>query len=160
MYGGNWDWSVLNAYDYSENMGMMPVPNNSGDGSEEKLVGGGSKYFFIDSSDKTTPEQQQAAKDFLNWLANDEEGQSFIVNECALVPAFSNNTLPVSDPLGKSVKGYSDAGNMIANYNYLPDDHYSVVGASMQKYLAGQIDRAGLADEITAYWATAEVGAH
>ena len=160
MYGGNWDWSVLNAYDYSENMGMMPVPNNSGDGSEEKLVGGGSKYFFIDSSDKTTPEQQQAAKDFLNWLANDEEGQSFIVNECALVPAFSNNTLPVSDPLGKSVKGYSDAGNLIANYNYLPDDHYSVVGASMQKYLAGQIDRAGLADEITAYWATAEVGAH
>ena len=26
MFGGNWDWSVINAYDYSENMGMMPVP--------------------------------------------------------------------------------------------------------------------------------------
>jgi raffinose/stachyose/melibiose transport system substrate-binding protein len=160
MFGGNWDWSVINAYDYSENMGMMPVPNNSGDGTNEKLVGGGSKYFFIDSSENTSAEQQQAAKDFLNWLANDEEGQSFVVNDCALVPAFSNNTLEVSDPLGKSVKAYADAGALIGNYNYLPDDHYSVVGASMQKYLAGEIDRAGLADEITSYWAGAEVGAH
>ena len=154
MYGGNWDWSVINAYDYSENMGMMPVPNNSGDGSDSKLVGGGSKYFFIDNSENTSPEQQQAAKDFLNWLANDPEGQEFIVNECALVPAYSNNTLEVSDPLGKSVKKYADAGALIPNYNYLPDDHYSIVGASMQKYLAGEIDRAGLADEVTTYWAT------
>lgn len=160
MFGGNWDWSVINAYDYSENMGMMPVPNNSGDGTNEKLVGGGSKYFFIDSSENTSAEQQQEAKDFLNWLANDPEGQAFVVNDCALVPAFSNNTLEVTDPLGKSVKAYADADALIPNYNYLPDDHYSVVGASMQKYLAGEIDRAGLADEIAAYWAGAEVGAH
>ena len=160
MFGGNWDWSVINAYDFSENMGMMPVPNDSGDGSNEKLVGGGSKYFFIDNSENTSPEQQQAAKDFLNWLVNDEEGQSFIVNDCALVPAYSNITLEVSDPLGKSVKAFTDADALIPNYNYLPDDHYSVVGSYMQKYLAGEIDRAGLAKEITGYWSTAQVGAH
>ena len=160
MFGGNWDWAVLNAYDYSENMGMMPVPNDSGDGSNEKLVGGGSKYFFIDASDNTSAEQQQAAKDFLNWLVYDEEGQSFIVKDCALVPAYSNITLAASDPLGSSVKQFTDADALIENYNYLPDDHYSKVGASFQKYLAGQTDRAGLAAEITDYWATAEVGAH
>ena len=160
MFGGNWDWSVLNAFEYSENMGMMAVPNDSGDGSNEKLVGGGSKYFFIDSSDNTSDEQRAAAKDFLNWLVSDEEGQDFIVNQCALVPAYSNITLAVSDPLGASVKKYADSGAMIANYNYLPDDHYAKTGASFQKYLAGQIDRAGFADEVTAYWATAEVGAH
>ena len=160
MYGGNWDWSVINAYDYTDNMGMMPVPNNSGDGSSDKLVGGGSKYFFIDSSANTSDAQRQAAKDFLNWLVFDEEGQDFIVNQCALVPAYSNITLAVSDPLGASVKKYADAGSMIGNYNYLPDDHYAKCGASFQKYLAGEVDRAGFADEITAYWATAEVGAH
>ena len=160
MFGGNWDWSVINAYDYSENMGMMPVPNNSGDGSSDKLVGGGSKYFFIDSSENTSDEQRQAAKDFLNWLVNDEEGQDFIVNQCSLVPAFSNITLAVGDPLGASVKKYADADALIANYNYLPDDHYAKCGAIFQKYLAGELDRAGFADEITAYWATAEVGAH
>ena len=160
MFGGNWDWSVLNAYEYSENMGMMPVPNNSDDGSSDKLVGGGSKYFFIDSSDNTSDEQRQAAKDFLNWLVNDAEGQDFLVNQCALVPAYSNITLAVGDPLGASVKKYADEGALIGNYNYLPDDHYAKTGASFQKYLAGEIDRAGFADEVTEYWATAEVGAH
>ena len=48
MFGGNWDWSVINAYDYTENMGMMPVPQNTDDGSNEKLVGGGSKFMMID----------------------------------------------------------------------------------------------------------------
>ena len=63
--------------------------------------------------------------------------------------------------LNDSVKAYADKGAMTANYNYLPDDHYAKVGADMfQKYLAGQLDRAGFADAVTAYWATAEVGAH
>lgn len=152
MFGGNWDWSVINAYDYTENMGLMPVPQNTEDGTNEKLVGGGSKYFFIDNSDNTSEEQQQAAKDFLNWLVYDEAGQSFIATDCALVPAFSNNAIEVSDPLGKSVKKYADEGALIPTYDYAPDDHYSICGASFQKYLAGQIDRAGFATEIEDYW--------
>ncbi len=158
MFGGNWDWSVINAYEYSENMGMMPVPNDSDDGSNEKLVGGGSKYFYVDNG--VSEEQQQAAKDFLNWLVYEADGQDFLVSQCALVPAFSNITLPVADPLGASVKAYTDANALIGNYNYLPDDHYAKCGAEFQKYLAGQTDRAGFAEAITAYWATAEVGAH
>ena len=160
MFGGNWDWSVLNAFDYTENMGMMPVPNNADDGSSDKLVGGGSKYFFIDSSENTTDAERQAAKDFLNWLVYDDAGQEFLVTECALVPAYSNIKKEVVDPLGKSVKAYSDAGALIPNYNYLPDDHYAQCGAIFQQYLADQLDREGFADQITAYWATAEVGEH
>lgn len=154
LFGGNWDWSVINAFDYSENMGIMPVLQNTEDGTNTMLVGGGSKYFFIDNSENTSDEQVQAAKDFLNWLVYDEEGQDFIVNTCALVSAYSNNTLEVSDPLGSSVKNYADAGNMIANYNYFPDDHLSLCGASFQKYLAGQLDREGFAAEIESYWAS------
>lgn len=152
MFGGNWDWSVINAYDYSEKMGIMPVPQNTDSDVNTKLVGGGSKYFFIDNSENTSEEQVQAAKDFLNWLVYDEEGQDFVVNTCALVPAFSNNTLEVSDPLGASVKSYADAGLLIGNYNYFPDDHLSLNGASFQKYLAGQTDRAGFIAEIENYW--------
>ena len=160
MYGGNWDWSVINAYDYTENMGMMPIPQNTDDGTNEKLVGGGSKYFMIDSSDTTTDEQRQAALDFLEWLADSEEGQKFITEDCALVPAFSNNENEVADPLGKSVKKYADEGAMIDNYNYLPDDHISLCGAIFQKYLAGQMDRAEFATEIEDYWKSADVVEH
>ena len=160
MYGGNWDWSVINAYDYTENMGMMPVPQNTDDGSNEKLVGGGSKYFMIDSSDTTTDEQRQAALDFLEWLADSEEGQKFITEDCALVPAFSNNENEVADPLGKSVKKYADEGARIDNYNYMPDDHISLCGAIFQKYLAGQMDRAEFATEIEDYWKSTDVVEH
>lgn len=160
MYGGNWDWSVINAYDYTENMGMMPIPQNTDDGTNEKLVGGGSKYFMIDSSDTTTDEQRQAALDLLEWLADSEEGQKFITEDCALVPAFSNNENEVADPLGKSVKKYADEGAMIDNYNYMPDDHISLCGAIFQKYLAGQMDRAEFATEIEDYWKSTDVVEH
>lgn len=160
MYGGNWYWSVINAYDYTENMGMMPIPQNTDDGTNEKLVGGGSKYFMIDSSDATTDEQRQAALDFLEWLADSEEGQKFITEDCALVPAFTNNENEVADPLGKSVKKYADEGAMIDNYNYMPDDHISLCGAIFQKYLAGQMDRAEFATEIEDYWKSTDVVEH
>lgn len=154
MFGGNWDWSVINAYEYTENMGMMPVPQNTDDGANERLVGGGSKYMFIDSSENTTDEQRQAAKDFLNWIVFTADGNAFLTEKCALVPAYTNINAQALDPLSASVKKYADAGALIDNYNYFPDDHLSRCGASMQKYLAGQIDRAGLAAEIEAYWSS------
>ncbi len=154
MFGGNWDWSMINAYDYSEHMGIMPVPENTSDGTNKKLVGGGSKYFFIDSSDNTSEEQRQDAKDFLNWLVFDEAGNSFLTEKCALVPAYSNIGAAGLDPLSVSVKSYADAGNLIDNYNYLPDDHFSLCGAAFQKYLAGQTDRAGLAAAVEDYWSS------
>lgn len=48
-----------------------------------------------------------------------------------------------------------DAGLTIASYDYDPDDHYSKLGAVMQRYLADQCTRQELADEIEAYWASA-----
>lgn len=101
-------------------------------------------------------QQRKAAKDFLNWLAEDKEGQEFISTDAALISPFKNNDIEASDPLGKSVKSYADAGKLIGNYNYLPDDHYSVLGAAFQKWLAGEEDRAGLAQDIQDYWKTAK----
>ena len=152
MFGGNWDWSVLAEFEPECEMGMMPIPQND-DEYNTKLVGGGSKYFFIDNSEYTSEEQVQAAKDFLNWLVYDEAGQEFVVNTCALVPAFSNITLEVTDPLGQSVKAYADSDALVDNYNYLPDDHYAKVGAFMQDYLADNVDREGFAEKIDGYWA-------
>ncbi|GGI14017.1 ABC transporter substrate-binding protein [Galliscardovia ingluviei] len=159
LFGGNWDWSVINQYEPNKNLGMMPVPQNTDDGTNEKLVGGGSKFFFIDSSDKVTDEQRQMAKDFLNWLVSDKEGQDFIVNTCSMVSPFKSNTLAPADPLGKSVKSYADKGALIPNFNYLPDDHYSKLGAEYQKYLANQIDRPALADAIDSYWQSTKISA-
>jgi raffinose/stachyose/melibiose transport system substrate-binding protein len=160
MFGGNWDWSQINQFDYTENMGMMPVPQDTDDGTNDKLVGGGSKYFFIDNSSNTSDEQRQQAKDFLNWLVYEDDGQSFLVNDCALVPAFSNIDLPISDPLGASVSKYTNDGKLIPNYNYMPDDHYAILGAMFQKYLAGISDREGFAKDVETYWHTKTLTSH
>lgn len=158
MFGGNWDWSMINAYDYSENMGMMPVPSSTK--GNAALVGGGSKYFYIDSSENTTDEQRQAAKDFLNWLSSDPEGNKFLTEKCALVPAIAGIDCSALDPLSQSVKKYADEGKLIPSYNYLPDNHIPQAGGIMQKYLADTVDRAGLASELEAYWKTATVVEH
>ncbi|MCR4830179.1 MAG: ABC transporter substrate-binding protein [Pseudobutyrivibrio sp.] len=156
MFGGNWDWSVINQYDYTENLGMMPVPQNTTDGSNEKLVGGGSKFFFVDNSDSTTDEQRQAALDFLNWLVFDAEGNSFLTEDCALVPAFDNIDSSALDPLSLSVKKYADEGKLIPNYNYLPDDQMTVVGQEiMQKYLDEAMTRDEVAKAVVDYFKTA-----
>ena len=155
MFGGNWDWSLLADFAADANLGMCPVPQNTDDGSNQKLVGGGSKYLFIDSSENTSEEQVAAAKDFLNWLVSDADGNAFLTENCALVPAFSNIDASALDPLSICVKEYADNGALIDNYNYDPDDHYSIVGAAMQKYLAGEADRATFAGEVEKYWSSA-----
>ena len=84
QFGGCWEWNDLLTYDYSGNVGIMPVPQNVKDDYTGKLVGGGSKYFYIDASEYTTAEDQQAAKDFLDWLATSDEGKTFVSDTCGM----------------------------------------------------------------------------
>ena len=96
----------------------------------------------------------------MNWLVFEADGNAFLTEKCNLVPAYSNIDAAALDPLALSVKKYADDNALVDNYNYLPDDHISIAGANMQKYLAGQIDRAGLAKDLEAYWKTATPIAH
>ena len=155
-FNGNWAWPNLDAFltglpDPPE-LGLMPLPlgNDENDFVNNYLIGTGSKQIIIDKV-KATPEQQQMAKDFLNGLVYDEEGQAAMVTSLQMVPAFSNITLQPADPLGQSIKAYVDKNRTIFG-PMLPSDHWSYVGAYMQKYLDGQYDRAGLARDIEAYW--------
>ena len=153
QFGGCWEWNDIIDYDYTGNVGMMPVPQNMTDLATGCLVGGGSKFFYVDNSEYTSDEQRAAACDFLNWLVYDDEGRFFISDTCACVSPFSNNEVPCTNDLGAYVKQYVDEGKLIPNYDYDPDDHYAVLGAVMQKYLNGNITREELAGEIQNYWA-------
>ena len=153
QFGGCWEWNDIIDYDYTGNVGMMPVPQNVTDIATGCLVGGGSKFFYVDNSEYTTDAQRAVACDFLNWLVYEEEGKEFVSSTCACVSPFKNNEVPCTNDLGAYVKKYVDEGKLIPNYDYDPDDHYAVLGAVMQKYLDGGIDREELAKEIQDYWA-------
>ncbi len=160
QFGGCWEWNDIIDFDYTGNIGIMPVPQNLKDDYTGCLVGGGSKYFYIDNSEDTTDEQRKAASDFLNWLVDSQDGQTLISDTCGMVSAFSNNTVTCTNDLGNAVKEYVDAGKLVPNYDYDPDDHYSKVGANMQEYLAGKIDRETLAKDIEAYWSSVKPVEH
>ena len=71
-----------------------------------------------------------------------------------MVSPFKSNDVPCANDIGAIVKEYADAGNMVPNYDYDPDDHYSKLGAEMQRYLADQCTREQLAAAIEDYWAS------
>jgi raffinose/stachyose/melibiose transport system substrate-binding protein len=152
-FNGNWAWPNMSDYvDKKSKYGIMPVVQPLSDNkANEILCGGATKFCMIDTK-YNTAKQQQAAKDFLNWLVFDTRGQSFLVRDCGLIPAFSNITLKVSDPLGNSVQKYAAAGMLAQGFPNYPGDHWSALGAEMQKYLAGGYTRNQFAAVIDAYW--------
>lgn len=151
---GNWAWPNINEFDTANGQyGFLPVPisNNPNDYGNSQIPVGVTKYFIVDGEQSSTAEQK-AAKDFLNWLVYDKKGQEYVVNQANVIPAFKKVTVEPKDPLAKSILEYVRDGKTLEFMTQLPADHWSVVGASMQKYLAGAISRNGLAAEIERYW--------
>ncbi|MCX7772248.1 MAG: carbohydrate ABC transporter substrate-binding protein, partial [Clostridia bacterium] len=136
----------------------FPMSDNASDFGNNSIVAFPSKFVAIDKV-QSTPEQQEAAKKFLNWLVYEKNGQDAIVNKMNLVPAFKNITLPIADPLGQSIVAYMAEGKAVSAidaFTVMPADHWSKVGASLQKYLSNYCDRAALAEEIKEYWKTVQ----
>lgn len=158
-YMGNWAWPQIKSFDTADGKyGFIsfPMSDNPTDFANDKMVAFPSKFVAIDKT-QNKPEQQEAAKKFLNWLVYENNGQDSIVNKCNLVPAFKNIKLPIADPLGQSIVTHMADGKSISAidaYAVMPADHWSKVGASLQKYLSNNTDRTGLAKEIQDYWKT------
>ena len=147
----NVSW-VTDVYDKTEKIGIMPLPqSDASDEANDYLIAGASKTFVIDK-EYSTEEQQEAAKDFLNWLVYEEEGQQFMVDDCGIIPAFGNITKEVSAPISVSAQQFIKEGKTQYWYQAIPGDHGTEVGAAIQKYMSGNIDREELAAEVENYW--------
>lgn len=112
---------------------------------------GATKQLMIDA-EQSTEEQQAAAKEFINWLVYSDNGQKMLVETAAIIPACKNNSYEALDPLGKDIQSKMSNGNTYSSCFIAPSDHWSVLGASMQKYLAGESTKSELAGEIDNYW--------
>ena len=153
-FQGNWTWPQIKEFDDGgAQFGFLPVPmgNDPATLGNTQLPVGVTKYFIVDG-EQNSPAQQQAAKDFLNWLVYDAEGQRRLVVDASVIPAFSNITIAPDDPLAASLLDYIREGRTMNFILNLPPDHWAQVGASMQKYLGGFVDRDGFFREVEAYW--------
>ncbi len=153
---GTWVWPDMEPYvDDSMDYGVMPLPI-----SDPELTGTvyawASKQISIDK-EVATQEQQAAAKDFLNWLVYTAEGQDALVNRCAIVVAFTNNTLEPTNPVNAVLKTYIDSGMTHNNAPYSgPTDHTSEMAPHMQAYMAGEETAEDIAAALEEYWQTRE----
>jgi len=153
-FNGNWAILELRKSNPDGVFGFIPVPtsNDTTLASNSAISIGATKQIFIDK-EMSTPEQQDAAKKFLEWIVYEDAGQDFMVNEANIVMGFTNVKKSPDSPLAKALITYNNAGKTIEFAgNYVPADHWSVLGASMQKYLVDVISREELAGEIEDYW--------
>ena len=82
------------------------------------------------------------AKAFLNALNATEAGQNYMVNEAAMVPAFSNVEIAPDTPLSKSVMDWNGAGKTYSWQQYkLPDGFgMGTLGPIYEMLASGAID--------------------
>lgn len=154
-FQGNWAFPLIAKANEKADVGIMPFPisNNPEDYGNTQISVGASLYFCVDAN-QSTKEQQEGAIDFMNWFFTSEKGQEYYVDKLNFIPAYKNITKSPSDNLSKMVVDYMNNGKTMSWINmYYPGDGVTSIGASMQKYLAGKVDRAGLASELEAYWA-------
>ncbi|MBB6019199.1 raffinose/stachyose/melibiose transport system substrate-binding protein [Paenibacillus sp. JGP012] len=155
---GDWTWAVIgNLEGRDKEFGIVPVPisNNPEDYGNTQVAYSEPKLFAIDNSGSTEA-QQAAAKEFIQWMVTSDEGQDAIVAQMGLALPYKDVKVKSSNILSEAVGSFVDQGKVvnISVINYLPQDYWAKTGASMQKYLAGVIDRKGLTDEVQAYWAS------
>ena len=154
-FNGNWAWPNMQeaGAKNDDEYGFLPyfMNNDSEDFVNTKIQAAPSKQIMLDGI-QSTEEQQAAAKEFLNWMVFSEIGQQMLVKTCNLIPPFKNNPNEPADPLSRDIYEKVKTDGAFNAAAIVPNDHWSVLGSAMQKYLAGRCDREELMDTIQEYW--------
>lgn len=137
---GNWIAPAVENTDPAvlEKLDLLPysVPGYS----DGKYFVGVSGYWAINS--KASDEEIAAAKDFINWMYTDPEGQKIVVEDCKFVPPYDNfGDLQATDPLSQRIMEANQNGNTMNGWVYSGAPNtwgQQVAGVEVQKYLAGQ----------------------
>lgn len=151
---GNWISPTVDTVDPKmlEKLDILPFPVPGY--SEGKILSGVPQYWAVNK--KVADNQKKAAKDFLNWLYQSDEGKKIIIQDAKFAPPFKNyDGLEPSDPLTKRVITDTKAGKATNGWVYLgvPSTWSSkVAGAAVQKYISGQSDWDGVIKTCKDQW--------
>lgn len=154
-FNGNWAWPNLEeaGAETEDEYGFLPyfMNDDSRDFANQKIQGSPSKQIMLDGQ-LATEDQKAAAKEFLNWIVFSEIGQQMLVKTCSIIPPFQNNPYEPEDPLSRDIYEKVHEDKAFNASAIVPNDHWAVLGAAMQKYLAERSGREELTESIQAYW--------
>ena len=154
-FNGNWAWPNISAAGAEEedDYGLLPyfLNDDEDDFVNQQIQASPSKQVMLDGQ-IATEKEQKAAKEFLNWIVFSEIGQQMLVKTCNIIPPFQNNPYEPSDPLSADIYQKVHEGKAFNASAIVPNDHWAVLGAAMQKYLVDRSDREELTESIQEYW--------
>lgn len=150
---GNWIYSEVLGVDetVAENLRMMPIPLKGV--VEDSIPIGVPMYWCVNR--ESSDADKAAAKEFLNWLYQSDEGKQIVVEQFYFIPPFTNyEGIEPQDPLGQEVKRYADAGKTMpwVFMGFPTAWGENVFGVELQKYLAGEEDWNQVIENARAGW--------
>ena len=152
---GTWAWTNIadSGAENDDDYCFIPfvLGNDTNAVANTGMQASATKQVIIDKV-QATEDQQNAAKEFLNWMVYNETAQKMLVEDVKIVPANANNKVEPVDPLSRDMKSKMEAGKTYSSCFVAPSDHWQVLGAAMQKYIAGESSKADLASAVDAYW--------
>jgi len=147
VHQGNWidPWLMDNGVDFE--MGFAPHASIYG---EHNAIFIGAPSFYVINNES---ENEQAAKDFLNYMATNEAGHNYMVNEAKMLPAFTNVTLTPDAPLSANVAKWLAVENGAYTWlqNDMPDGFgMGTIAPIYESFAKGDIDKAEFINQLAA----------
>jgi len=147
VHQGNWidPWLLDNGVDFK--MGYAPHASVYGD---HNAIFIGAPSFYVMNNES---ENVKEAKDFLNYMAMNEMGHDYMVNEAKMIPAFTNVTLKPDAPLSADVTNWvaKSGGAYTWLQNDMPDGFgMGTIAPLYELFAKGEIDKTEFINQLKA----------
>ncbi|MBE6053501.1 MAG: extracellular solute-binding protein, partial [Clostridium sartagoforme] len=148
LHQGNWVAGDLAGLGTEFDMGFIPLAINNDTKVSGSIPVGVPMYWTVNKDSAVKAE----AKAFLDWIVSSETGQTALIKDMKMIPAYKNFTIETDDKLAKSIMEFSDAGKTIPwAFTNLPDGFsMEKIGPIFSKYAKGEIDKTQMLEEIEA----------
>ncbi|MFD0697538.1 ABC transporter substrate-binding protein [Paenibacillus sp. GCM10027628] len=151
IQSGNWIQPIINKLNPDLKVGILPMPINDDAALNDKIFVGVPNNWVV-NKDSAVKEE---AKQFLNWLVTSETGKRYLTKEFGFIPAFKSIKAKPADigSIGEDITKYIEQGKVLGwHWAKLPEGAAPEFGASMQKYIAGKINRDQMLAEFQSSW--------
>lgn len=151
---GNWIAPELVnvAPDVLEKLDVMPIPLKGV--TEDSIAVGVSFNWCVNN--QSSDVDKAAAKDFLNWLFQSEDGKRIVIEELKCIPAFDNyEGLDKLDPYSRAVAKYMNEGKTMPwVFSGYPKGFEPQAAADIQGYFAGDMTWEECVEKLKEDWKT------
>lgn len=141
---GNWVDPSLSQYNVSFKCGIAPLAFTKAD--MQNVLADCPSWWCVYKDSKNI----QVCKDFLDFLATTDEGQTVLVKDAGMISPYKSSKIVPAAPLATSLKTYVDAGKTSSwAWSNMPEGiAQNAFGLVFESFAKGDLDKAGFVEAI------------